>query len=189
MADRKMRVLIVDDANLVRLYDRQILEEAGFDVDEALNGLEALERLLVSRADALIVDINMPQMDGITFLAALKRQALPLSSIPALVASTESNLSDVVAARAAGANFYHVKPVSREDLARYHRFGLVNAEGNPTFVKFHRRPTIGSASVIWDEAVTINGADLDLHRLDFYEAIAKLVSTVVPKPCRRSIRR
>jgi two-component system, chemotaxis family, chemotaxis protein CheY len=97
MADRKMRVLIVDDANLVRLYDRQILEEAGFDVDEALNGLEALERLLVSRADALIVDINMPQMDGITFLAALKRQALPLSSIPALVASTESNLSDVVA--------------------------------------------------------------------------------------------
>ena len=84
------------------------------------------------------------------------------------------------------ANFYHVKPVSREDLARYHRFGLVNAEGNPTFVKFHWRPTNGSASIIWDEAATINRADLDLHRLDFYEAIAKLVSTVA-KPCRRSI--
>ena len=75
---------------------------------------------------------------------------------------------------------------SREDLARYHRFGLVNAEGNPTFVKFHWRPTNGSASVVWDEPVTMNGADLDLHRLDFYEAIAKLVSTVA-KPCRRSI--
>ena len=54
MADRKMRVLIVDDAALVRLYYRQILEEAGFEVEEALNGLEALERLLVEsgrRAD------------------------------------------------------------------------------------------------------------------------------------------
>jgi two-component system, chemotaxis family, chemotaxis protein CheY len=118
MADRKLRILVVDDANLVRLYYRQILEEAGFEVEEALNGLEALEKLLVSPADALIVDINMPQMDGITFLSALRRQALPLSSIPALVTSTESNARDIEAARAAGANFYHVKPISREDLAR-----------------------------------------------------------------------
>ena len=59
----------------------------------------------ISSNGALIVDINMPQMDGITFLGALKRQALPLSSVPALVTSTESNLGDVVAARAAGANF------------------------------------------------------------------------------------
>jgi two-component system, chemotaxis family, chemotaxis protein CheY len=119
MADRKMRVLIVDDANLVRRYYRQILQEAGFEVDEALNGLEALERLLVSPADALIVDINMPQMDGITFLAALRRQALPMSSIPALVISTEASPDDVATARAAGANFYHVKPMGREALAHY----------------------------------------------------------------------
>ena len=61
MADRKMRVLIVDDANLVRLYYRQVLEEAGFEVEEALNGLEGLEKLLVRPPDALIVDINMPR--------------------------------------------------------------------------------------------------------------------------------
>ena len=115
----RLRVLIVDDANLVRLYYRQILEEAGFETEEALNGLEALERLLVSPADALIVDINMPQMDGITFLGALRRQALPLSSIPALVTSTESSAVDVAAARAAGANFYLVKPIGPETLARY----------------------------------------------------------------------
>ena len=75
MADRKMRILVVDDANLVRLYYRQILEEAGFEVEEALNGLEALERLLASPPDAVIVDINMPLMDGLTFLSALRRQA------------------------------------------------------------------------------------------------------------------
>lgn len=77
MADRKMRILVVDDAGLVRLYYRQILEEAGFEVEEAFNGIEALERLLVSPPDALIVDINMPLMDGVTFLSALRRQALP----------------------------------------------------------------------------------------------------------------
>ena len=54
-----------------------------------------------------------------------------------------------------------------------HTFRLVNAEGRSTFVKFHWRPTIGSASVVWDEAVKINGADPDFHRRDLYEAIAK----------------
>ena len=53
-----------------------------------------------------------------------------------------------------------------------HTFRLVNADDRSTFVKFHWRPTIGSASVIWDEAVKINGADPDLHRRDLYEAIA-----------------
>jgi catalase len=54
-----------------------------------------------------------------------------------------------------------------------HTFRLINAEGKSTFVKFHWRPTIGSASVVWDEAVKINGADPDFHRRDLYEAIAK----------------
>ena len=45
-----------------------------FEVDEALNGVEALEKLLAEPADLLIVDINMPQMDGFTFLRALRRQ-------------------------------------------------------------------------------------------------------------------
>src|SRR6202044_1699275 len=54
-----------------------------------------------------------------------------------------------------------------------HTFRLVNADVKSTFVKFHWRPTIGSASVIWDEAVKINGADPDFHRRDLYESIAK----------------
>src|SRR5580692_6529412 len=104
MADRKMRIMVVDDA--------------GLEVEEALNGIEALERLFVSPPDALIVDINMPLMDGVTFLSALRRQALSLSSIPTLVTSTESKAADIEAARVAGANFYSAKPVGREDLAR-----------------------------------------------------------------------
>ena len=113
------RILIVDDASLVRLYYREILGSAGYAIDEALNGLEALEKLLVAPADLLLVDINMPKMDGITFLRTLRRQAMPLAATPALVISTESSTTDAALARAAGANFYLIKPVARETLVTY----------------------------------------------------------------------
>ncbi len=120
MAERVgKRVLVVDDASLVRMYYRDALERAGFEVDEALNGLEALEKLHEAAADLLIVDVNMPQMDGFTFLKVLRRQELPIAAIPALVISTEAGAQDQEAARAAGGNFYLVKPVSQEALVDY----------------------------------------------------------------------
>jgi two-component system chemotaxis response regulator CheY len=119
MAERTYRVMVIDDASLVRLYYRQALEESGYQVDEALNGLEALERLMTRPVDMLIVDVNMPRMDGMTFLETLRRQPHPLGSIPALVTSTEGERRDVENARAAGANFYHVKPLSQSAIKRY----------------------------------------------------------------------
>ncbi len=113
------RILVVDDASLVRLYYRDALERAGFIVDEALNGLEALEKLLVEPADLLVVDVNMPKMDGLTFLKALRRHDASIAAIPALITSTESGPQDFEAARAAGANFYLTKPVAQETLAAY----------------------------------------------------------------------
>jgi two-component system chemotaxis response regulator CheY len=117
----KRRVLVVDDASLVRLYYRDALEAAGFEVDEALNGLEALEKLLTVPADLLIVDVNMPQMDGFTFLRTLRRQAGETAAIPALVTSTEAGPQDVEAAYAAGANYYLVKPMAQDVLADHAR--------------------------------------------------------------------
>src|SRR5580658_10772085 len=88
VADRdKKRVLVIDDASLVRHYYRDALERAGFLVDEALNGLEALEKLLIAPADLLIVDVNMPKMDGLAFLKALRQGEATINSIPALVTS------------------------------------------------------------------------------------------------------
>lgn len=112
-------ILVVDDAALVRAYYRAILEEAGFRVGEALNGLEALETLLAGAVDLLVVDINMPQMDGVTFLRTLRQREGSIASIPALVTSTESAEADLAAARAAGANYYLVKPVEREQLVQF----------------------------------------------------------------------
>ena len=113
------RILVVDDASLVRRFYRDALERAGFEVDEALNGVEALEKVLGDSYDLVIVDVNMPQMDGMTFLRTLRRQSETVSSLPALVTSTEAGQQDAAAARAAGANFYLVKPVSQEQLVEH----------------------------------------------------------------------
>ena len=115
----RRRILVIDDASLVRLYYREALERAGFEVDEALNGLEALEKLLIAPADLLIVDVNMPKMDGMTFLKALRRQESAIAAIPALITSTEAGPQDFEAGRDAGANFYLTKPVDQQTLADY----------------------------------------------------------------------
>ena len=112
-------MLVIDDASLVRMYYRDALGRAGFEVDEALNGVEALEKLLAEPADLLIVDVNMPQMDGLTFLKVLRRQDLPVSGTPALVTTTEAGAQDRAAAQTAGANFYLVKPVTPETLVTH----------------------------------------------------------------------
>jgi two-component system chemotaxis response regulator CheY len=104
---------------LARLYYRKILESAGYAVEEAMNGLEALERVLEQAPDLAIVDVNMPQMDGLTFLATLREQPLPAGGTPALVISTESGTHDRLAARKAGANFYLVKPIAEDVLSQY----------------------------------------------------------------------
>lgn len=118
-ADSKKTILIVDDASLVRMYCRSVLEGAGFRVHEALNGLEALEKLSTLSVQLLIVDVNMPQMDGFTFLTTLRSKQLPLSAIPALVISSESGQQDFDAARTAGANYYLVKPIADRTLVEF----------------------------------------------------------------------
>ena len=110
------RVLVVDDSSLVRLYYRDVLEKSGFDVDQAMNGLEAMERVLAQPFDLLIVDVNMPKMDGFSFLRELRRSKSEAAALPALIISTEAGREDAEEARAVGANFYLVKPVSEADL-------------------------------------------------------------------------
>jgi len=113
------RVLVVDDSSLVRMYYRAALEQAGYEVEQAMNGLEAMEKALAGRFDLLIVDVNMPKMDGFSFLRELRRSGTPAGLVPALVISTEAGEQDVAEARSAGANYYLVKPVSESDLCSH----------------------------------------------------------------------
>ena len=119
MTAGRKRVLIVDDAALVRAYYRQALERAGYEVIEAMNGVEGLEKVLMQPFDLAIVDVNMPQMDGMTFIRTLRGKELPTATLVTLVTSTEAREQDVAAARGAGANFYLTKPVSQDALIEH----------------------------------------------------------------------
>jgi two-component system, chemotaxis family, chemotaxis protein CheY len=114
-----IRILVVDDSSLVRLYYRDTLERAGFEVEQAINGIEAMEKVLTQTYDLAIVDINMPRMDGISFVRSLRRSTPDVASLPALMITTEAGQQDFVDARTAGANFYLVKPVSEAELLRH----------------------------------------------------------------------
>jgi len=119
------RVLIVDDAATVRMYHRNILETAGYEVEEAWNGIEALEKALGIPFDFYIVDVNMPKLDGYGFLRELRRQDIPQS--PAIMVSTEAAANDEMAAYRAGANGYLIKPAKPLQLLTYVRLMLGEA--------------------------------------------------------------
>ncbi|BAI76171.1 two-component response regulator (plasmid) [Azospirillum sp. B510] len=109
------RVLVVDDAVTVRAFSRRVLEADGFVVDEAVNGIEGLERAMAAPPDLVIVDVNMRKMDGYTMLRVLRRDP-SLRDVPAIMISTESKDSDHDQALLAGANWYIVKPPRPEGL-------------------------------------------------------------------------
>jgi two-component system chemotaxis response regulator CheY len=114
------RILIVDDAATVRMYHRAILEGAGYTVDEAVNGIEALEKALTSAYDLFLVDVNMPKMDGYAFLRELRGNQ-DIKHAPAVMISTEAELVDRTRAYEAGANFYMIKPTRPDSLAAHVR--------------------------------------------------------------------
>lgn len=111
------RILVVDDAATVRMYHKQILQQAGYLVDEAVNGLEALERALQSPYDLYLVDINMPKLDGYDFLRDLRSRDIMQG--PAIMISTEAQQHDKLRAFSSGANLYMVKPIKPAELLKY----------------------------------------------------------------------
>ena len=115
--DTKSKVLVVDDAATVRLYHTSLLAEAGFHVEEAANGLEAVEAAMGARFDLFVVDVNMPKMNGYACVETLRSETVG-SAAPVLMISTEDRPGDADRAYRAGANLYLVKPVSAERLVR-----------------------------------------------------------------------
>lgn len=114
--------LVVDDAATIRRFHRGILEEAGLTVDEAMNGVEALERALGADLPPalMVVDVNMPLMDGYSFLRAARAEPM-IAAVPAIMVTTERARQDAERGFAAGANLFLAKPVRPEVLARFAR--------------------------------------------------------------------
>ena len=105
--------LIVDDSRVVRIMARRIVEELGFDVSEAENGQEALDSCKGHMPDVVLLDWNMPVMNGLEFLNELRRT--DGGSEPVVVfLTTENGIEQIRQALDAGANEYIMKPFDAE---------------------------------------------------------------------------
>jgi two-component system, chemotaxis family, chemotaxis protein CheY len=115
MSDRKT-VLCVDDSRVVRKAARRILERHGFSVREAENGLLALEACRAEMPRLVLLDWNMPVMDGMQFLGALRAEFGPDEPL-VMLCTTESEFARIILALQNGANEYIMKPFDDEIVA------------------------------------------------------------------------
>jgi two-component system chemotaxis response regulator CheY len=123
--------LVVDDSSVVRKIARRILEEIGFNVIEAEDGEQALEACKVSLPEAVLLDWNMPVMDGYDFLGRLRR--LPGGGEPKVVfCTTENDIDHISRALNAGADEYIMKPFDKDIVsAKFQEVGLIAETMSP----------------------------------------------------------
>jgi len=117
--------LIVDDSKVIRTVARRILEDFEFSVDEAENGKIALESCSNSIPDAILLDWNMPQMDGIEFLKELRK--MPEGGSPIVIfCTTMGDMTHIREALNCGANEYIIKPFDSEIMkSKLQQTGLI----------------------------------------------------------------
>jgi two-component system chemotaxis response regulator CheY len=117
--------LIVDDSRVVRKVARRILEELQFAIEEAGDGKIAMEACKRQMPDAILLDWNMPVMDGIEFLRELRK--MNGGGAPIVVfCTTENDLRHIQEAVASGANEYIMKPFDTEIIqAKFQQVGLL----------------------------------------------------------------
>jgi len=117
--------LVVDDSSVIRKVARRILEGLEFQISEAEDGARALDACKRELPDAVLLDWNMPVMDGYDFLCNLRR--LPGGDRPKVVfCTTENDVAHIARAIRAGANEYIMKPFDREIVeAKFQEVGLI----------------------------------------------------------------
>lgn len=109
-----MKVLIIDDSKAMRMILGKILSDIGCSVLEAGNGREALQCIASEgKPDLALVDWNMPEVNGLEFIQAVRKNP-DYASIALMMITTESEISNVEAARKAGVNEYVIKPFNTE---------------------------------------------------------------------------
>ncbi|NNM61121.1 MAG: response regulator [Steroidobacteraceae bacterium] len=108
-------ILAVDDSASMRQMVSFTLRRAGYEVVEAVDGVEALDYARANTVDLVLTDVNMPKMDGITLVREL-RQLNPYKFIPMLVLTTEAGPEKKLQGKQAGATGWLVKPFNPEKL-------------------------------------------------------------------------
>jgi two-component system chemotaxis response regulator CheY len=120
--------LVVDDSSVIRKVARRILEGMDFAITEAEDGQEALDACQRELPDAVLLDWNMPRMDGYEFLRTLRR--MPGGDRPKVVfCTTENEVAQIARALHAGADEYIMKPFDKDIVAaKFQEVGLVASD-------------------------------------------------------------
>lgn len=110
MVDKNIKILVVDDFPTMRRIVRNLLKELEFvNVDEAEDGAVGLEKIRTGNYGFVVSDWNMPNMDGLSMLKAVRAEA-GTARLPVLMVTAEAKKENIIAAAQAGANGYVVKP-------------------------------------------------------------------------------
>ena len=124
-APHQTTCLVVDDSAVIRKVARRIIEDLGMNVSEAEDGSAALEACAASMPDAILLDWNMPNMDGYAFLQAL-RQSEGGGAPKVLFCTTENDMAHISRALETGAQEYIMKPFDEEILiGKFGQVGLL----------------------------------------------------------------
>ncbi|MCB1158280.1 MAG: response regulator [Leptospiraceae bacterium] len=107
--------MIIDDSTVFRKVVSMHLKNANFEVVEAVDGLDALNKLEAEKVNLIICDVNMPNMDGLTFVGKVRANP-SLKFIPVIMLTTESQEEKKLKGMEAGARAWLVKPFSPEQL-------------------------------------------------------------------------
>lgn len=111
------KILTVDDSASIRLTTRVTLTNAGYEVTEAVDGMDGISKLQASQFDLVITDLNMPNMDGLTMIRELRKIPAQMG-VPVIFLTTESDGELRQQAKAAGATGWLTKPFDPENLVK-----------------------------------------------------------------------
>ncbi|WP_435020664.1 response regulator [Tundrisphaera sp. TA3] len=168
------RILIVDDEPNVRLVFRAALESRGYAIAEAVDGPSALEALAGSRADLVLMDLQMPGIDGIETLRRLREGG---NDVPVIFISAHGRVPDAVAAMKLGAIDFLAKPLTPDVLRRLvaevvQRHASAEPEAEPAAAEPEPTPAFVSPFAV--SAATLSKAKRALNRRQFAQAEAIL---------------
>ncbi len=126
------RVLIIDDELQIRRLLKISLEKKDYDVYEAETGLEGLQKIQTVRPDILLLDLNLPDKDGLSILQEIRGW----SSIPVVILSVRNSEEDIISLLNAGADDYLIKPFNTGELIARMNVALRHQRPNPKETTF-----------------------------------------------------
>jgi DNA-binding response OmpR family regulator len=167
----RLRVLVVDDDEDIRLLLRELLERAGYTVDEAESGRAALRHLFANAPALVLLDVTMPEMDGYQTLERIR----DLSDVPVIMLTARTQELEKVRGLSAGADDYVAKPFGRQELLARVQALLRRSGGKSEVFEAYADDFVQIDYA--QRRVVVGGRDVQLTPLEF-----KLLSSFVQNP-------